>query len=127
MRAAVVVSLVVAAALTACGGHRRETVADTSTLHSCEVRDMQFGNVAATVTANQDASLAAVDMSGGSEDERRTALRSAYHAFGAPRVDTVVRPVQSKWGLSAWVDRCGRTVTPSAVITQHAANKSSSR
>jgi hypothetical protein len=38
-----------------------------------------------------------------------------------------VRPVQSKWGLSAWVDRCGRTVTPSAVITQHAANKSSSR
>jgi hypothetical protein len=104
--------LLAATALTACGGHRRETVADTSTLHACEIRQTQFGNVAATVTANADASLAEVDLSGGSRGERRTALRDAYRAFGEPRVDTIVHPVQLKWGLHAWVDRCGHVVTP---------------
>jgi hypothetical protein len=104
--------LLTATALTACGGHRRETVADISTLHACEIRQTQFGNVAATVTANADASLAEVDLSGGSRGERRAALRDAYRAFGEPRADTIVHPVQLKWGLHAWVDRCGHAVTP---------------
>jgi hypothetical protein len=104
--------LLTATALTACGGHHRETVADTSTLHACEIRQTQFGNVAATLTANADASLGEVDLSGGSGGERRAALRDAYRAFGEPRVDTIVHPVQSKWGLNAWVDRCGHAVTP---------------
>jgi hypothetical protein len=127
MRAAVVVWVVAAAVLTACGGHRRETVADTSSLHSCEVRQVQFGNVAAVVNANYDASLGEVDVSGGSEDERQSALRSAYHAFGEPRVDTIVHTVPSKWGLNTWADRCGRAVTPRVAIPQHDAGTSSSR
>ncbi|HEY3674432.1 MAG TPA: hypothetical protein VGK84_00410 [Candidatus Tumulicola sp.] len=106
--------LLTATALTACGGHQRETVADTTTLHACEIRQTQFGDVAATVTANFDASLAGVDVSGGSQSERRAALRSAYRAFGQPRADTIVHPMQSKWGLNAWVDRCGHAVTPRA-------------
>jgi hypothetical protein len=127
MRASAVVSLVTAAVLIGCAGHRHETVADTSALHSCEVRQLQFGNVAATVSANMDASLAEVDVSGGTDDERRAATRSAYRAFGEPKVDTVVRPVQSKWGLNTWVDRCGRTVTPHVAAPAHDSGTSSSR
>jgi hypothetical protein len=119
VRGIVVISLVTATVLCACGGHRRDAAPDTTALRACEIRQLQFGNVAATVVANSDASLSEVDVDGGSEAERHAATQSAYRAFGQPHIDTDVHQIQSKWGLSAWVDRCGRAAPPRVAVPTH--------
>jgi hypothetical protein len=92
-----------------------------TTLHACEVRQLQFGSVAATVMANADANLSEVDLSGGSQSEHNAALHDVYRAFGQPHIDTNVHQIQSKWGLSAWVDRCGRAGVPHVAAPTHGA------
>jgi hypothetical protein len=110
VRVAAVVAILIA--LCACAGRRHDPASDTTALHGCETRQVQLAGVDATVIANADASLAEVDFVDGSSTGRQSALREAYKAFGKPHADTNVHSIQSKWGLTMLVDRCGRAFSP---------------
>ena len=110
MRVAAVVAILIA--LCACAGRRHDPALDTAALHACETRQVELAGLDATVVANADASLAEVDLTGGSSTGRQSAMREAYRAFGKPHADPNVRSIQSKWGLTMLVDRCGRAFSP---------------
>jgi hypothetical protein len=110
VRVAAVVAILIA--LCACAGRRHDPASDTTALHACETRQVEFAGVDATVIANADASLAEIDLTGGSSTGRQSALHEAYKAFGKPHADTNVHSIQSKWGLTMLVDRCGRAFSP---------------
>ncbi len=119
MRFSVIAIIVAAAALAACASHHASSTANTTPLNACEIRQTRFGNVATTLTANADGSLARVDVTGGTQDEKNDATQDVYRAFGQPQIDTNVHPIQSKWGLNTWMDRCGRTVPPRVAAPRH--------
>ncbi|MEO7201036.1 MAG: hypothetical protein ABI431_00305 [Candidatus Tumulicola sp.] len=110
MRVAAVLAIVIA--FCACAGRGHGPASDTTALHACETRQVELAGVDATVIANADASLAEVDLADGSSTGRQSALREAYKAFGKPHSDTIVHSIQSKWGLTTLVDRCGRAFAP---------------
>jgi hypothetical protein len=118
VRVATVLAIVIA--LCACAGRRHDPASDMTALHACETRQVEFSGVDATVIANADASLAEIDLTGGSSTGRESALREAYKAFGKPHADTNVHSIQSKWGLTTLVDRCGRAASlHPASLTAH--------
>jgi hypothetical protein len=106
------VSLATVAALAGCTGHDTKSAASQKPLDACEVRQVHYGNVAGSVTANADGTLAHFDPTSGTKEQRDAASQQVYQDFGQPQLDTKVRPIQNKWGLTAWLDRCGRASNP---------------
>ncbi len=84
-------------------------------LRACETRELNIEGTDLVLQSNIDGSLASITIVHASDnDTLDRSIHEVRKAFGDPHRDTRTVTHQSKWGIVAVTDTCGRPVNPLA-------------